>query len=272
MIRGLYTAAAGMRAQQDRQDILTNNLANINTVGYKADQGISRSFPEVLMQLVQFGSGEKKAIGNLHQAVFLEESVPIFTQGIITDSNVDTHMAIIDESMKANEETGQKPSLFFSVRDKNGNEFFTRSGLFFEDAAGQLVTPEGYLVLDDIDFPIEINGRSFTVNDKGIINFAGESSYDGIQLKLTKVDDPYKMIKIGEQLYTIEDRNIIDMEFEIGQGNYSILQRKLESSNVDLNQTVIDMNTALSMYEANQQVVRAIDRTLDLAVNQVGKV
>ncbi len=272
MIRGLYTAAAGMRTQQDKQDILTNNLANVNTVGYKADQAIARSFPEVLLQLVQFGSGEKKSIGTMHQSVFIEESVPMFTQGILTDSNVDTHMAIVDEDMEVNYETGQKSSLFFTVRDKDGNEFYTRSGLFFEDAAGQLVTPEGYLVLDDIDFPIEIDGRRFTVNDKGMINFSGESSYDGVQLKLTKVDDPYKMIKIGEQLYTIEDENIIDSEFEMGQGNYSILQRKLEGSNVDLNQTVIDMNTALSMYEANQQVVRTIDRTLDLAVNQVGKV
>ncbi len=271
MIRGLYTAAAGMRAMQDKQDILSNNLANVNTVGYKADQSVARSFPEVFMQLVQFGSGETKSIGTMHQSVFLEESIPMFTQGILSDSNVDTHMAIVDENMEINEETDQKPSLFFTVRDKEGNQFYTRSGLFFEDAAGQLVTPEGYIVLDDIGFPIEIDGREFTVDEKGMINFP-EDRYDWVQLQLTKVDDPFKMIKVGEQLYTVEDENIIDTEFEFGQGNYKILQGKLEGSNVDLNQTVVDMNTALNMYEANQQVVKTIDRTLDLAVNQVGKV
>lgn len=271
MIRGLYTAAAGMISLQDKQNILTNNLANVNTVGYKADQGISRSFPEVFMNLVQFGNGTKKQIGTMNQAVFLEESVPIFTQGNILNSNVNTHMAIIDENMEVNEETGLKPALFFTVRDQNGNLFYTRSGLFFADAAGQLVTPEGYLVLDDTGFPIEVEGGEFNVDEAGRISYSDDPS-DWVQIQITKVNDPYKMVKTGEQLYRIEDENIIDAEFEFGQGNYKILQGKLEGSNVDINQTVIDMNTALSMYEANQQVVRTIDRTLDLAVNQVGKV
>lgn len=271
MIRGLYTAASGMMSLQDKQNILNNNLANVNTIGYKADQGISRSFPEVFMQLVQFGDGTKKQIGTMNQAVFLEESVPIFTQGNIINSNVNTHMAIVDENMEVNQETGQKPSLFFTVKDQNDNIFYTRSGLFFEDAAGQLVTPEGYLVLDDTGFPIELEGDEFNVDESGRISFSDDPS-DWTQIQITKVNDPYKMVKIGDQLYSIEDENIIDAEFELGQGNYKVLQGKLEGSNVDINQTVIDMNTALSMYEANQQVVKTIDRTLDLAVNQIGRV
>ncbi|MGD9677922.1 MAG: flagellar hook-basal body protein [Vulcanibacillus sp.] len=271
MIRGLYTAAAGMRSLQDKQNILNNNLANVSTVGYKADQAISRSFPEVLMNSVQFGSGTKKSIGTMHQAVFIEESVPMFNQGTLIDSNVSTHMAIVDENLEINEETGQKPAIFFKVKDQNGNMFYTRSGLFFEDAAGQLVTPEGHLVMDDIDFPIDIDGREFSIDEKGTIIFTG-GQLDWVQIQTTKVNDPNKMVKVGEQLYSIEDESIIDTEFKIGKEDYKILQGKLEGSNVDVNQTVIDMNTALSLYEANQQVVKTIDRTLDLAVNQVGRV
>lgn len=271
MIRGLYTAASGMMTMQDKQDIYTNNLANVNTVGYKSDQDVTRAFPEMLMQVVNYGTGSKETIGKMFQGAFVEESIPIFKQGTILDSEIKTNMAINDSQIPINEETGQRPNIFFTVSDGSGNKLYTRSGLFVEDAAGQLVTSEGYLVLDDGDSPINIDGREFTVSENGTIIFSGSDS-DSIQMQLTKVNNSYKMIKEGNQLFSIADDSIIDTEFDVNTEKYQILQGKIESSNVDINKTVVKMNTALNLYQANQQVLQTIDRTLDKAVNDVGKV
>lgn len=271
MIRGLYTAASGMMAMQDKQNIYTNNLANVNTIGYKSDQEVTRAFPEKLIQAINYGTGDVNSIGRMFQGVFVEESIPIFTQGTIVDSEINTNMAINDSQMAIDENTGQKPSLFFAVTNNSGNKLYTRSGLFVEDAAGQLVTPEGYLVLDDGGTPINIDGREFTVSSSGNITFAGDNS-DSVQMQLTKVNNSNKMVKIGNQVFTISDESIIDNEFDVESERFQILQGKVESSNVDIDKTVVRMNTALNLYQANQQLLQTIDRTLDKAVNDVGKV
>lgn len=260
MIRGLYTAASGMLAQQQKQALLTNNLANIHTPGYKADQGMLRAFPEMLIHAIRLENNQSYEIGNLHQGVFIEENVPVFVQGDLMETGVLNHMAIWDQNLEG--------KLFFTLEDENGNRFFTRSGLFTEDAAGQLVTPEGYLVLDDWNTPIQVNGRSFTMNEKGNIIF---SDGEEIRVGLTKINDPYQMIKQGNQIYSYNG-DINGLEYVDDQENYKLLQGKLERSNVDPTQTMVDMMTALRLYEANQKMIQSLDRTLDKAVNEIGRV
>lgn len=266
MIRGLYTAASGMMTQQNKNDILSNNLANVETPGYQSKQGMVRAFPDVLIEATRVPGKGNNSIGTLNNGVFIEESRPIFTQGDLMDTGVSSHMAIYDGELKG--ENGAQSKLFFTVEDKEGNRYYTRSGLFTEDASGQLVTPEGHLVLDDWSWPIDVNGRSYTIDDKGNINFSDGGS---IRLGLTKIDDLTLLENRGNQNYTyVGDGQTIDFVGE--EENYSIYQGKLERSNVDVTQTVTDMNTALRMYEANQKVIQAIDRTLDKAVNEVGRV
>ncbi|OEF99805.1 hypothetical protein BHF71_01115 [Vulcanibacillus modesticaldus] len=272
MIRGLYTAASGMITQQQRQTILTNNLANINTPGYKSYQGTIRAFPEVLLQAINQSSGGKtKRIGSIHQGVFVEESVPIFSQGDIIDTGLSNHIAIWDTDLQVDEETGKKPQIFFTIKDENDNILYTRSGLFTEDASGQLVTPKGYMLLDDMDNPIQVKGREFTIDEKGKILF---SDGEEVRIQLTKVKDPYKLVKQDNGVFKIDDEEIIDLDFEDNyeEENYRLLQGKLERSNVDPTQTLVEMMTALRIYESNQKVIQAIDRTLEKAVNEVGRV
>lgn len=266
MIRGLYTAASGMMTQQNKNDILSNNLANIETPGYQSKQGMVRAFPDVLVGAIRVPGQGDNTVGTLNTGVFIEESRPIFTQGDLTETGVSSHMAIYDGELKG--ENGAQSKLFFTVEDKNGNRYYTRSGLFTEDASGQLVTPEGHLVLDDWSWPINVNGRSYSIDDKGNIKFSdGES----VRLGLTKIDDLTLLENRGNQNYVyVGDATTIDYVDE--NGNYSIYQGQLERSNVDVTQTVVDMNTALRMYEANQKVIQAIDRTLEKAVNEVGRV
>ncbi|TCS83381.1 flagellar hook-basal body protein [Tepidibacillus fermentans] len=268
MIRGIYTAAAGMLTQQKRQDLLTNNLANVNTPGYKQDEAIIRSFPEVLLQTIRVPVKDKQPIGSLHQGVFVEEDVPIFKQGDLTETGVNTHFAIWDPELELIPNGQRRPILLFTVQGQNGERLFTRSGLFTEDAAGQLVTPEGYLVLDDQGRPIRTNGRSFTVDQKGNIRFSDGQT---LRLGLTKINNPNQLLKQGEQIYRLQG-NQGNLPFVNENENYQIFQGKLERSNVDPTQTMVDMITALRIYEANQQMIQFMDKTLEKAVNEIGRV
>jgi len=268
MIRGLYTAASGMITQQQRQDTLTNNLANIDTPGFKAKQGMIRAFPEVLINAIRLTNNVPNVVGPLHQGVFIEENVPVFSQGDLIDTGTATHMAILDKDLEVNPETGKKPALFFTLEDENGNRFYTRSGLFTVDAAGQLVTPEGYLVLDDFWFPIEVNGRSFTIDDKGNIAF---EDGENVKVGLTVIDDTSLLENKGNQMYLFtgdeETLGYVD-----DNAKYNLYQGKIERANVDPAQTMIDMTTALRLYEANQTVIQSIDQTLQKAVNEIGRI
>ncbi len=268
MIRGLYTAAAGMITQQNRQDILTNNLANINTPGFKQDQGVIRAFPEVLLQMIRTSEQPNPKIGTIHQGVFLEESIAKFVQGDLMETGVATHMAIWDQDLAVDPETGMQPSLFFTVEDNEGNRFFTRSGLFNIDGAGNLVTPEGYKVLDDWNYPIQSTSSSFTMNEKGQIVFEnGEES----QVGLTVVPDPNQLVKQGNSLFRYNG-NVDELEFAQPEFNYKLLQGNVERANVDPSQTMVDMMTAMRLYEANQKSIQSLDRTLEKAVNEIGRV
>ena len=268
MIRGIYTAAAGMFTQQKRQDLLTNNLANINTPGYKQDQAMIRSFPEVLLQMTRVPATGSPVIGSIHQGVFVEENAPIFVQGDLSETGVRTHMAIWDADLLAEPNQPNKPALLFSLQGQEGERLYTRSGLFTEDTTGQLVTPEGYLVLDDQGQAIQTNGQDFTIDAKGTLRFTDGQA---VRLGLTKIDNPNQLLKQGNQLYRLPEGQE-NLPFVTENENYKILQGNIERSNVDPTQTMVDMMTAVRVYEANQQVIQFLDKTLEKTVNEVGRV
>lgn len=269
MIRGLYTAASGMLTQQQRHDSLTNDLANINTPAYKANQGMIRAFPEVYLNAIRVPSSPNKKIGQINQGVFIEENVTIFTQGDLQTTGVSTHMAIWDKELEPDPDSGEQPKLFFTLEDENGDTLYTRDGLFMEDPTGYLVTPEGHLVLDNLGLPIEIYGRDFKINEKGQIIFANGDPT--ISVGLTKVNNSNLMIKQGNQIYRY-DGDQEDLAFIDTSENYNVLQGKIERSNVDPTQTMVDMMSALRSYEANQKVIQSLDQSLEKAVNEIGKV
>ena len=268
MIRGLYTAAAGMITQQNRQDILTNNLANLNTPGFKQDQGVIRAFPEVLLQMIRTPDQSNPRIGTIHQGVFLEESISKFVQGDLLETGVATHLAILDQDMLVDNNTGKQPTLFFTVEDQEGNRFYTRSGLFNLDGAGNLVTPEGYFVLNDLNNPIQSTSNSFTMNEKGQIVFedGGES-----KVGLTVIADPNQLVKQGNSLFRYTN-NEESLNFATDDLNFKVMQGNIERANVDPSQTMVDMMTAMRLYEANQKAIQSLDRTLEKAVNEIGRV
>src|SRR5699024_7953090 len=228
MLRGFYTAASGIIAQQRQQEALSNNIANANTPGYKADQATLRAFPELLMQ--QVGKTKVPTAKELQVRVqnrlrphntglYGPELIQNNQQGALREIDMTTDLAIINGSLP--DETG---SLFFTVQDENGEVRYTRNGNFTVDSQGLLVTNEGYYILDTDGNSIQTDGMEFTVTGDGVLQVE-----DGpiIPLGIAYAEDVSTLVKEGNGLFTGEAG-------EVPAGaTYSVQQGALESSNVD---------------------------------------
>ncbi len=261
-----------MLAQQRRQDILTNNMANALTPGYKTDQTSLRSFPELLIQQM----GEKQIpvknglriptnqpIGSINTGVYMHETTPMFEQGDVRDTGIQTDVALVN---------GQLPDddgfLFFTVQNEDGGMSYTRNGNFTVDAEGFLTSSTGYYVLDATGNRIQTGSNDFQVNANGQILVNGNTIPLGIAYHPNATAD---MVKVGNDLFEVEGdaqpvdaRGVAGVTFEVQQG-------VLEGSNVDTIQTMTDMMAAYRSFELNQQVLKAYDQSMDLAANQIGK-
>src|SRR5699024_10469581 len=144
MLRGFYTATSGMIAQQRHQEALSNNMANVNTPGFRADQTTIRSFPDMLIR--QLGKKTipttneltlpvNNPVGSLNTGVYVQEHVPDFSQGILRETQLITDIALIDGVMP--DENG---TVFFTVLNEDGDMRYTRNGNFTVDGEGYLTT------------------------------------------------------------------------------------------------------------------------------------
>ena len=145
MLRGFYTAASGMLAQQRMTEMLTNNMANANTPGFKADQSSMRAFPEMLLsRMDQVSIPTEKPlnlamtpqVGKLNNGVYMQEANPLFLQGALETTDNKTDVALQDISMPVNKDTGLQGSVFFTVQGADGQARYTRNGNFTVDAQG----------------------------------------------------------------------------------------------------------------------------------------
>lgn len=235
MIRGLYTSASGMLALQNKQEALANNLANINTPGYKQDVGVMRSFPEQLIsrirdkdgpdiQGIPSMGGQATVIGRLNSGVYMSEAIPMFTQGDIEETRSPYDVALLDNLQP--DQDGNERRLFYSVARiedltqpaQEDDIRYTRNGNWSVNSDGYLVTPDGYYVLDNQNQAIRVNDPTTGVNvGQGLqINQYGELLYkDAIsgelqsvpnheRLALSVVTDPLKLVREGANVFRWE--------------------------------------------------------------------
>lgn len=266
MVKGLYTAYTGMINEQKRLDVLTNNLANASTYGYKKEGTTSHSFKDALAVKIKDTSanGIDQTIGTIVPGVKIGETYTDWSSGNfeVTDKQADFALA------------GQG---FFAIEftDKNGNTSikYTRDGAFTVDAEGYLVTKDGDHVLNATGALGTTGGpanwvqvdptQPFSVNTLGMI-----TQNDEIIGTIGVIDiDNYDYIeKYGENLYNLLDGgNVIASNAEIEQG-------LIETSNVNVVNEMVNMITIQRAYEAGQKIIQSIDGTLDKAANQLGKV
>lgn len=277
MFKGFYTVASGMLTQQRRTEMLTNNMSNANTPGFKADQSALRAFPEMLLQRYDQTSipTEKglnlpynKTIGPINTGVYMQEAVPKFLQGDLLQTNKNTDIALNDINIPGTQNNGGKGSVFFAVRNPNGETRYTRNGNFTLDGQGFLTTASGLYVLDDKGNPIRLNSDQFKVNDAGFIT--GQNG-ENARIGIAYAGNPERLVKEGDGLFKVENGNL-PTAYNVPEIRFEMRQGYIERSNVDASRTMTDMLTAYRAFEANQKVLQAYDRSMDKAANEIGRI
>jgi flagellar basal-body rod protein FlgG len=287
MIRGWYTAASGMRAQQWRLDAVANNLANVDTDGYKKDQAAFKAFPELLMRrmdddgvyLNPFGSSDLAPIvGKIGTGVELNELYTVFEQGALKETQSDFDFALDngkDKPVKG----------FFTVATPWG-ERYTRNGSFQLGKEGYLETKEGYPVLGEKG-PIRVKANNFKVDKEGQIWINAAYADDPNllvsremneweetalldTLKIVDFDLDRYLEKQGSSLYRSND---ISGEARIMEPERrpTVIQGFTEASNVNPVTEMVQMIEVNRAYEANQKVIQSHDSMLGTLLTQVVK-
>jgi flagellar basal-body rod protein FlgF len=292
MLRGLYSATAGLITQQRKHDSATNNITNLNTPGFKQVNVVTRSFPEMLISVVNGSPGEAtKTIGKLTGGVFAEEGLSTFLQGDIMPTDVPTDIALLsniqvpglqfDASGKAINEQGEwvfQPQAFFSVANAAGEERYTRDGKFSVNENGEWVTPTGHRLLGENGQPLVIDSLSgniqITPNGRVFDTITGEqvTAADGtpVAIRVSVIENPHQLIREGDGNFLL-DPAATPARLLRADDTVEVLQGYMERSNVDSTAQMVDMMTALRAYEANQKVVQFYDRNMDKAVNEIGR-
>lgn len=264
MVKGLYTAYTGMINEQKRLDVLSNNLANADTNGYKKEGTTSQTFADELAIKIKDTSsyGMAQKLGTMSMGVHIGETYTDYSQGNFKVTDNATDFAL-------------KGNGFFAISftDKQGNSSvkYTRDGAFVVNRQGYLVTKDGDYVLNMNDARNgNANGRIQVDPTKEIIvDEFGNIYQDGNvvgDIGVVDFEDYNYLAKYGENLYDLVDGGaIVEADATVEQGT-------LEASNVNVVSEMVNMITITRAYQAGQKIINAVDETLDKAVNQVGTV
>jgi flagellar basal-body rod protein FlgG len=256
MVKGLYSAYTGMIHQQHRMDVLTNNIANVSTNGYKKEGATSQAFKDMLAYKIKDSTENGRIVrylGTNNPGVKIGETYTDFSQGSFRNTR-----SIYDVALSG-------PGFFaIEYTNKSGETStkYTRDGNFTLNADGELVTQDGDYVLDN-------NGRHIvldTLTTDTVIERTGQIFQDGVlaaQIGVTDFEDYDYLAHFGENLWQpVEGATIIPSTAQM----YSSY---LETANVSVVTEMVNMITTQRAYDTNQKVISAIDGTLDIAANQI---
>ena len=276
MFKGFYTVATGMVAQQRKTDIITNNMANANTPGYKSDQSTIRSFPDMLMSAVNLNQNASddnksmKKVGTLNTGVYLQETIADYTQGSITSTGLTTDVALTNGTFPVDAASGNVGTVLFRLQGENGSEAYTRNGNFTLDGNGNLVNGNGLFVLDANGQRIQLQDPQFQISDDGtIVDSTGNTV---ARLGVSFAANPDYLSKRDNGLFYTMDGTALPSAYNVEGVTFGLQQGYLEASNVDASRAMTDLLTAYRAFEANQKVLQAYDKSMDKAVNEIGRV
>jgi flagellar basal-body rod protein FlgF/flagellar basal-body rod protein FlgG len=248
---GLYISAEGANAQSMKLDTISNNLANVETVGFKRELAIFQARPaEAITQgMIIAGRG---ALEDLGGGVEVRQTKTDFSTGPMKNTQKPSDLAIQGEG-------------FFLVR-KDDETFLTRAGNFHVTSRGELVTPQGYAVLNESGQAVVLNPdeKTFQFSDAGELLQRGSSPQE---LAIVKPESLADLVKHGENLFrsSTEVKPIPDGERRIAAGF-------LEASAVRPTLEMTAMIEASRIFEANVNMIKTQDQTLGSLVNQVLRV
>lgn len=262
-MRALWTAATGMKSQQTNIDVISNNLSNINTTGYKRQKA---EFKDLLYANLR-GANVNEAGEGVPNGLEVGHGVRpssisrFFMQGSLERTENPFDLALEGRG-------------FFGVSSPEGDPLYTRDGSFKYSAEGdvnRLVTANGYSVMDENNDPIFIPGelREIVVQEDGLIqgiNEAGEQ-IDIANLKLVDFINPEGLEALGGNNYAATVASGEEAAVQGGPQGLSVRQSFLESSNVQAVDEMVRMITAQRAYETSSKAVQTSDEMMGIANN-----
>jgi flagellar basal-body rod protein FlgG len=254
-MRALYAAATGMGAQQTRIDNVANNLANINTTGFKKSRAVFQDlfYQELVGASVdseQLSSGPAQVGAGVRTAGVLKDH----SAGHVTETGNALHLAIDGNG-------------YFGVEAPSGELLYTRDGSFTVDPDGYMITTTGLRVSGDIQISNDIT--SINISEDGtVVGTIGDDVDPTVlgQVEIYDFNNRSGLRAEGGNMYSQTEYSGEPISLEIGY-DVSVVQGFLEGSNVDVAEELINMIMAQRAFEMNSKVIQAADETLQQAVN-----
>lgn len=249
----LYSAATGMEAQQLNLNTIANNLANVNTPGFKRSK---IEFQDLLYQKPTRASGTDSGGGNIVPTGIevgngsrVAATSKVFTQGQLTSTGEKLDLAIQGDG-------------FFEIQRPDGTFAYTRDGSFKLNAQGQVVTVDGLPVLSGFQ-AVPAGTESITISDNGQVTMTGANGTTTYRLSVTRFANPSGLRSVGGNLY---EETPASGTPEIGQpgeqGYGQIMQGYIESSNVNIVEEMVNLIVAQRAYEINSKSIQTSDEML----------
>ncbi|ADL13694.1 flagellar basal-body rod protein FlgG [Acetohalobium arabaticum] len=259
MIRSLWTAATGMKAQQLNIDTISNNLANVNTNGFKKSRV---NFQDLMYQSLREAGTPNNQGSQVPAGIEVGHGVrpaatqKLFAQGSFQQTGNPLDMAIEGDG-------------FFQVVRPNGQVGYTRDGSFKRDSNGRIVTSDGYPLASDITIPEDTTDVSITAEGRVMVKQPGNEEVTEVgQIELSRFSNPAGLKSIGRNLFAETPASggpTVGVPAEDGFGTIS--QGYLEKGNVKVVEEMTNMIAAQRAYEVNSKAIKASDQMLQQANN-----
>ena len=269
MVRSLWSGATGMNAQQTNVDTIANNLANVNSVGYKAQVAQFKSllYQNLHSTTTTANGNPKPTTSQIGLGVRTASLNQIFRQGSLLDSDSDTAFAIEGDG-------------FFALRGDDGQIFYTRNGDFTwaigSDNRMTLTNADGLPVLDSQARPIVLNrtyvASRLSISEDGEICYPDETNSPvpiGIRIGTYQFSNPGGLNRVGDTLFAVTDASgrVINEDTNAEVQKSRIVQGYLEGSNVHVANEMVNLIVAQRAYEMNSKSITTSDSMLEVANN-----
>ncbi|AJQ25934.1 flagellar basal-body rod protein FlgG [Pelosinus fermentans] len=259
MMRSLWTAASGMVAQQANIDVVSNNLANVNTTGFKKSRS---DFEDLMYQTMRQSGSATGADTQLPTGIQLGSGVrqvatqKIYTQGPTQSTGNDLDMTIEGDG-------------FFQITMADGTINYTRDGAFKRDDQGRIVTSEGYPLEPAITIPEGSSKIEISSDGRVSAQLAGQNASQELgQIQLVKFVNPAGLDSTGHNLLKETAASGTPVASDPGvDGTGTIMQKYLEMSNVQVVEEMVNMIVAQRAYEINSKAITTSDNMLEQAAN-----
>jgi flagellar basal-body rod protein FlgG len=257
----LRAAASGMIAQQTRNEVIANNLANVNTTGFKRSRA---HFEDLLYQTVQgsavVGTPDSQVAPAIQvgRGTRLSGVQRLHTQGPLEATGRTLDIAIEGEG-------------FFQIQLPNGETAYSRDGSFEISDQGVIVTSGGYALVPGIRVPSD--AAEVVISRTGIVSISRPNSTESTEIgriEMARFSNPSGLMAQGENLYTATPASgdaVTGFPQDDGMGR--LVQGSLEGSNVEIVQEMVDMITAMRAYEINSKAIKNSEEMLQIANNMV---